>query len=111
MPEYTDITELRDEFVLCRGLGHSWDDNPTGEVDSTLFRSSIGALALRCVRCGTERFDYVNDEFRVWQRYYRYPDKYRTVPGHGTRPNLRGEMYRRSLLIRRLRNGRRRSTT
>ena len=109
MPEYMDVHDIRDEFVICRGIGHSWDDNPNGEVANELFRSSIGAMCLRCVRCGTERFDYINDEFRVWQRYYRYPPNYSTIPGRGNRPNLRSELYRRSLLIRKLRNGRRKS--
>jgi hypothetical protein len=94
------IEELADAFVICRGLGHSWDDNPGAEIDSDLWRISTGALALRCTRCGAERFDYINSEMSVFQRYYRYPPRYTTVVGEGKRPNLRGEMLRRSLLIR-----------
>jgi hypothetical protein len=99
------ITELSDNFVVCRTIGHSWDDNPNAEVNSDLWRQSVGALALRCVRCSTERFDYVGKDMTVFGRYYRYPDRYRTIPGQGTRPNLRGEMLRRSLLIRSYDNG------
>jgi len=106
--ERVSIQELRDEFVVCRGVGHSWDDNPTADVDSELFRTASGALALRCVRCGTERFDYIGNDMTVFRRYYRYPELYRSIPGEGSRPNLRAEMLRRSLLIRsarRRRNG------
>ena len=98
--EYTDVHELLDAYVLCRTLGHSWDDNPTATVDSELFRMSTGCLTLRCVRCTTERFDYLANDLTVFQRYYRYPDKYRTVPGVAKRPVLRAEMLRRALLIR-----------
>lgn len=101
------IDELADAFVICRAIGHAWEDNPHAEVNSDLFRASDGALALRCVRCTTERFDYVAHDMTVWQRYYRYPDRYGTVPGEGTRPNLRAELFRRSLLIRAATNGRR----
>jgi hypothetical protein len=103
-----DISELRDEYVVCRAIGHSWDDNPTAEVDGPLFRAATGCLALRCVRCTTERFDYIDSEMQVFQRYYRYPPQYQSIPGQETRPNLRGELLRRSVLIRRYGNGRRR---
>lgn len=103
-----DIRELIDEYVVCRTIGHSWDDNISGEVDGELARSATGVLALRCVRCTTERFDYIDGEMQVFQRYYRYPQQYASIPGQGTRPNLRGELLRRSVLIRRYRNGRRR---
>jgi hypothetical protein len=105
MPEKLTIQELQDEYLICRALGHSWDDNPTGQLNGSLWRSSVGGLALRCTRCTTERFDYIGADMRVFQRYYRYPAHYTTVPGSGSRPNLRGEMLRRSLLMRRRRGG------
>lgn len=108
MKEMVSINDLKDEYVLCRTLGHSWDDNPTALVDSQLYRASRGVLALRCTRCTTERFDYINQSFEIGTRYYRYPPLYKSIPGEGTRPNLRGEMLKRSLLIRsarRRRNG------
>jgi hypothetical protein len=103
-----DIRDLEDAFVVCRTLGHAWDDNPNGEVQSELFRASRGALILRCARCGAERFDYIANDMTVFQRYYRYPARYKSIPGQGSRPNLRSELLRRSLLIRaakRRRNG------
>ena len=36
----------------------------------------------------------------VGDRYYRYPEKYRGLEKGATRPLLRGEMFRRSLLLR-----------
>jgi hypothetical protein len=104
--EQMEIHELTDKFLTCRALGHAWDDNPTAEVDGTLFKSSHGALALRCTRCRTERFDYLDNTMQVFQRYYRYPKRYTTIPGY-TRPDVRAEMLSRSLLIRARRNGKR----
>jgi hypothetical protein len=110
MPKsYTQITSLQNEFVVCRTLGHSWDDNPNGEVDSDLFKAATGVLLLRCTRCTTERFDYIGNDMQVFQRYYRYPLDYKTIPGEATRPAMRSELFRRSLLIksaRKRRNGR-----
>lgn len=106
--ERVDIRELDDSYVVCRTLGHAWDNHPNGEVRSDLFRASRGAIVLRCTRCTTERFDYIANDMSVFQRYYRYPPRYQSIPGQGTRPNLRGELLRRSLLIRaakRRRNG------
>lgn len=98
--ELVEIVHLRDEYVTCRTIGHSWDDNPNGEVNSDFFKLARGLLMLRCTRCQTERFDYIGNNMQIFQRYYRYPPQYRSIPGQGTRPNLRAEMFRRSLLIR-----------
>jgi hypothetical protein len=104
--ERITIEQLQDEYVVCRTIGHSWDDNPSAKVDSDLFKSSTGCLVLRCVRCTTERFDYLNADMRVFQRYYRYPQHYTTVTGI-KKPDFRQEMWKRSLLLRkpRRRNG------
>ena len=40
MKEYVTVEELADAYVECKTIGHSWDNNPTGVVDSALFRSS-----------------------------------------------------------------------
>jgi hypothetical protein len=96
----TEVADLRDEFVVCRALGHAWDDNPSAAVDGEWLAFSVGVLALRCTRCTTERLDYIGKDLGVAYRRYLYPDHYQSVPGQGTRPNLRGELLRRSLLIR-----------
>lgn len=100
MTERVSITELRDEFVICRTLGHSWDEHPGAEFSELELRVAAGALALRCTRCTTVRLDYIAKDMTVYYRKYTYPDQYTSIPGEGTRPNLRGEMFRRSLLIR-----------
>ena len=109
MIERVDITELQDEYVICRTLGHSWDDFPNGEVDSVMFKQSRGVLCLRCTRCFAERYDYINVSMEVFHRYYRYPQRYNTIVGQGKRPNLRGEMFRRSLLVQQFQNGKTRA--
>ena len=102
MTAYMDIGDLQDSYVLCRTLGHAWDDNPGATVDSDLFAVATGVLALRCTRCSTERFDYLGKGMGLYARYYRYPDKYRGVPGEQRgRPQMRAELVRRSLLVRR----------
>lgn len=104
--ELMSISDLRDEYVLCRALGHSWDEYPGAEFSPSMWRASIGgALALRCTRCTAVRFDYIGADMKVFHRHYQYPEHYTTIPGEGTRPNLRGEMLKRSLLIRTYDNG------
>lgn len=104
---YVELDELQDEYLICRTVGHSWDDNISGQVDGALARSAAAVLALRCVRCNTERFDYVDIDMLVFARYYRYPPRYRLARGQGKKPSLRGELLRRSVLIRRAGNRRR----
>jgi hypothetical protein len=98
-----EISDLQDTYVICRTIGHSWDDNPTAEVNSDLFRAAQACLALRCTRCTTERFDYIGNDMKVFQRYYRYPEQYTTISSFGEpmRPKMRAEMINRSLLVRR----------
>jgi hypothetical protein len=101
-----EIQELLDEYVVCRTLGHAWDELPDADFSPELFRTSAGALALRCQRCHTLRYDYIGKAMDVVSRRYVYPNRYTTIPGEGTRPNLRGELFRRSLLIHRYRDRR-----
>jgi hypothetical protein len=111
--DYVDVHDLTNEFLLCRALGHSWDDNPGAEIPQTpLVAASTGILALRCTRCRTERWDFLNVEMEVFSRRYLYPATYRRLPAEQRgRPALRSEMLGRSLLIRNAQtNGRRRRT-
>lgn len=104
--ELLEIHELTDKYLTCRMLGHAWDDYPNGEVDSDLFRKSRAVATLRCTRCRTERYDYLDKTLQVAYRYYKYPPRYTTIPGY-TRPDVRAEMLHRSLLLRSRRNGKR----
>ena len=108
--ELMQISDLRNEYVICRSIGHSWDDLPNPEFSPALLIGTAGAMALRCVRCSTERYDYIAKDMTVASRQYKYPLHYTTIPGEGSRPNLRGELLKRSLLIHTFserRNGRR----
>lgn len=97
--ERVDIQDLRDEYVICRTLGHSWDDHPEPEFSPEMWRLSLGALALRCTRCHAERYDYIGPGMDIQYRRYVYPLAYHSIVGEGKRPNLRGEMVRRKLLV------------
>lgn len=95
----TNPADIHDQYLLCRTIGHSWDDNPTSD-----FKAGFSwVIALRCTRCTMERFDYLNTSGEVLNRYYRAPLGYRTV--RATRLSMRAEMMRRHLLAIRL-NGR-----
>ena len=96
------LAELLDSFVICRTVGHSWDDNPHAEINSMW----SWVMALRCTRCTCERFDALNNLGEVVSRSYRYPDGYRiTANRQGertTRVGLRTELMRRRILARRI---------
>jgi hypothetical protein len=98
----TTLRELRDEYVMCRTLRHSWDEHPTPEVNPSWWKVSHAALYLRCIRCGTERSDYYDANLDLMHRDYRYPNEYRATRTGGV-VALRGEMFRRSLLLKRKR--------
>ena len=97
--ERTTITELLDSYVICRTLGHAWDVIPNAQFSLDLFRTSSGAMALRCIRCFTERYDYIGKDMEIAYRTYKYPEHYKGIVGEGNRPNLRSELFRRSLLV------------
>ena len=99
MTEQVSISDLKDEYVLCRTLGHSWDEMPNPEFSPEQFRTSAGAMALRCVRCTGERYDYIGKDMTVVYRRYIMPPHYNTIAGEGKRPNLRAEMFRRTLMV------------
>lgn len=90
-----DFKDIDDGIIICRTLGHSWDENPNAEIESAFSGSFV--LALRCTRCTTERFDFAGVTGKLIYRYYRYPDGYHThrIP----RDAFRGEMIHRSLLV------------
>lgn len=90
-----DFTDLDDAVIICRTLGHAWDENPNAEIDTDFSQEFL--IALRCTRCPTERFDFVGATGKLFHRYYRYPESYHThrIP----REAFRGEMVGRSLLI------------
>lgn len=95
------LSEAQDAVITCRTIGHSWDENPSPEVTSYYNRQWL--MALRCVRCLTERYDWMNQAGEIIGRWYKYPVYYRTLKAK--RMEFRAEMVSRSLLVQRYRNG------
>lgn len=94
------VRNITDTHLVCRTVGHSWDDNPAGEI-KTIFSWYI---ALRCTRCTTERFDFLNNAGEVMRRQYRYADGYRRSRDDKspTRLQVRVELMRRRIFARRV---------
>jgi hypothetical protein len=68
------------DAITCHALRHSWD--PIGSGDRI---PEFGALlCLRCVRCGTLRYDRFSrlTGQRIGTPQYVYPDVYRDTEGH-----------------------------
>lgn len=59
-------------FVQCKTLGHAWEVIPTRQK-----RGYKNILQLRCVNCGTERFDALDWRGELLYRYYEYPEGYK----------------------------------
>jgi hypothetical protein len=60
-------------YVMCRTLGHSWDEEATtGQSDTDGRR-----LDLRCVRCTCERHDIIAPDGDLAHRGYKHPSGYR----------------------------------
>lgn len=86
-----DRRRLREEYLLCRVIGHQWEEfTPIG-----MRRPHFGyRLSLRCSRCTTERHELINSRGEVGSRSYVYPDDY-DIPGRAVRTDLRVEVVRR----------------
>jgi hypothetical protein len=98
--EYMTARELETQYLICRSIGHAWDELPNADFSAELWRTSKGALALRCARCYAERYDYIGSDLSVVARRYKYPKNYQTIQGDDwRRPAMRFELFRRSLLV------------
>lgn len=65
------LDNLDAQFVRCRKLGHQWD-----ELGWQRLSDRSDGVALRCLRCASERFDaYDAVGWKVGRRY-RYADGY-----------------------------------
>lgn len=71
-----ELNELNDDFLKCRTYGHSWDQIPSTLADPEYQRMYAWYDILRCVTCGTERYDGVLPSGEVDTRAYKYPDGY-----------------------------------
>ena len=86
-----DLRALNDAYVMCRTLGHAWDDfipmrKPAKFGDR---------LSLRCIRCETERHDVVSwVDGSLLQREYQHPEGYAMAAKH-TRAEFRATLMAR----------------
>lgn len=72
------MTATHDDFVVCRSIGHAWDEVPDDRQRTDPFHMVwTYRICLRCVRCTTKRYDGINAQGDVGQREYRYPDGYK----------------------------------
>lgn len=78
-PKTHRIEDLSTEFLRCRAYGHSWDQIPSSLAAVPLDRRMFFWYdVLRCVVCGTERYDGVDINGQVQNRSYNYPHGYQT---------------------------------
>ena len=68
---------LPSEFVHCRAWGHAWQ--PSAVPIAATARHRWGSrYGLKCLRCGTERFDLVDARGVLISRHYDYAADYVT---------------------------------
>lgn len=94
------LSRLHIDYLKCRSWGHEWEDfRPLQK------RSGWGELlSLRCVRCGTERFDTIDSNGDISKRQYVYPEGYKVIGmKQGVRLTARDL---RKEVVRRIRAGR-----
>ena len=103
--ELIEVHDLSDKYLLCRTLGHTWDKNPNPD-HLARDKAWVAAIYLRCTRCRMERYDYIDRTMNVHYRRYIPPKGYGQLKPGYKKPELRAEMFGRSLLVNKLRNGR-----
>lgn len=63
-------------FDTCKAIGHAWDTVPSD------WTPEWGTpLTVRCMRCGTERRDTIDQTGDLSTRRYLYPDGYKDWRG------------------------------
>jgi hypothetical protein len=66
---------LPGEYVRCRTWGHAWE--PYAVPVRTQARQRWGSrYGLKCLRCGTERYDVVDTRGVLVARQYVYAEQY-----------------------------------
>jgi len=105
--EPVDITDLDDVYLICKARSrHKFDVNPSpSTVDSWRSQAASYVIPWRCERCGRECYEFMDSQGRrIGTPYYRNPIDYpRTHRLLGD--TVRAEMIRRSLLVKRLVEG------
>lgn len=92
MSEPVAAEDLRDEYLWCRTVGHSWEE----VVADDLPRPEHGwRMALQCSRCLTRRNQIIDDRTGDAEgRRYDYPEGYK-LDEKATRSEMRLEYSKR----------------
>jgi hypothetical protein len=91
------VNALKDKFLKCLMLGHSWGDAPIMEM---VLENGLTAWKqdLRCTSCGCLRHDTLEPKtFDLWRRHYDYPVGYGVIEPY-TRADLRAERATRTIV-------------
>jgi hypothetical protein len=107
-----ELSDISDKVLPCksRAISHSWDKLLNYDLGSAIARNSYAVLALRCERCGREKFIYLNrNGTRNGRPYYRNPVDYPRTHRFSDQEFM-SELLSRSLFVHDLRrsNGRKR---
>jgi hypothetical protein len=76
---YLELHDVSDKMLPCksRAISHAWDKLLSYDLDSVTANNSYAVLALRCTRCGREKFIYLNrNGTRNGRPYYRSPNDF-----------------------------------
>jgi hypothetical protein len=76
---YLELHDVSDKMLPCksRAISHAWDKLLSYDLDSATAINSYAVLALRCTRCGREKFIYLNrNGTRNGRPYYRSPNDF-----------------------------------
>jgi hypothetical protein len=76
MATATAVADVADDTTVgfrCRIYNHSWDEFFPIDLSPPTYG---WRLSLRCVRCGSERFDNLDFKGRLMSRRYRYVEGY-----------------------------------
>jgi hypothetical protein len=105
---YTDLGDLSKDVLTCKAVhSHAWEDNPHFELAHPRVRPAYAILALRCTRCGRERFDFLSrNGTRNGRPYYRNPVNYPKTHRYSGQ-ELMAELLSRQLLVHNLGKSRR----
>lgn len=92
------LDKLRDEFLLCRDIGHYWRPHTVRWFP----KAGVYHQELKCSRCETIRVRELNARGQILSSHYHYQEGYQLPPGigflsSGDRDGIRVRSVRRML--------------